>query len=328
MLGTIGVGLGSQANLIWVANGLLLTYLLLAPRRRWFAYAVTAFAALVTGSAIVRDPWQQVLSFSLLNVVEVLIGAFLLRRRSTQLPRFTDPAYLLRFVGFAVVLAPLITGSIYASFAVFLHHASFGHSVIDWAVADGLGTAVTTPAFAAIFRTRFRGAINWKQHWIYPAVFVGLTIAAFAQARVPLLFLIYPLLVLILLRMGMGWAALAALFVAAVASWFTLRGAGPFAIFKPGASPGIVPSSVLLQTFVASAMLMLYTVSIILESQQRTERRLQEMASLHAMVTENSRDVILLAGFDGRPHYISPAVYAMTGWKPEETMQRGFSEVM
>jgi diguanylate cyclase (GGDEF)-like protein/PAS domain S-box-containing protein len=51
------------------------------------------------------------------------------------------------------------------------------------------------------------------------------------------------------------------------------------------------------------------------------------MASLHAMVTENSRDVIVLADFDGRPHYISPAVLSLTGWEPEETMQRGFSEV-
>jgi diguanylate cyclase (GGDEF)-like protein/PAS domain S-box-containing protein len=73
---------------------------------------------------------------------------------------------------------------------------------------------------------------------------------------------------------------------------------------------------------------MLYAVSIILETQQRTERRLQEMASLHALVTENSRDVILLSDFDGRPQYISPAVLSLTGWGREESMKRGFSEVV
>jgi diguanylate cyclase (GGDEF)-like protein/PAS domain S-box-containing protein len=323
-LGTIGVGLGSQANLIWVANGLLLTYLLLAPRRRWPAYVAIGFAAMLAGSALDHDPWQTSLTFSSLNIVEVMIGALLLHQRSTQLPRFTDYGYLIRFMSFAVVLAPLTTGLIYAVFAAVTEHVPWVHSLSQWFAADALGIAVTTPAFAAIFRARFRGTVNWSRDWFYPALFVALTIAAFAQARIPLLFLIYPLLVLVLLRMAMGWAALAVLFVAAVGSWLTVRGAGPFAVLQ---SRNTVDASIMLQIFVASAMFMLYTVSVILEAQQRTERRLQLIASLHAMVTENSRDVIILADFNGRPNYISPAVLNLTGWSPEETIHRGFHEV-
>ena len=51
MMSTIGVGLGTQANLIWVANGLLLSYLLVTPRWRWPAYIGVAFAAMLAGSA-------------------------------------------------------------------------------------------------------------------------------------------------------------------------------------------------------------------------------------------------------------------------------------
>jgi diguanylate cyclase (GGDEF)-like protein/PAS domain S-box-containing protein len=323
-LSTIGVGLGSQANLIWVANGLLLTYLLLAPRRRWLAYVATGFAAMLNGSALVHDPWQTSLTFSILNIVEVMIAALLLHKRSTQLPRFTDYRYLIRFMGFAVVLAPLTTGILYAVFAAITEHAPWIHSFSQWFAADALGIAVTTPACAAIFRARFRGTVTWSRDWFYPVLFVALTIAAFTQARVPLLFLIYPLLVLVLLRMAMGWAALAVLFVAAVGSWLTVRGAGPFAVLQ---SRNTVDASIMLQIFVASAMFMLYTVSVILDTQQRTERRLQQIASLHAMVTENSRDVIILSDFDGRPNYISPAILSLTGWSPEETIYRGFHEV-
>jgi len=324
MMSTIGVGLGTQANLIWVANGLLLSYLLLVPRWRWPAYAVTGFLAMLAGTSLVHDPWKQSLGFGLLNIVEVMIGAFLMRRRSTQLPHFTEVGFLMRFLGFAVLLAPAVTGSIYASFAALVQHLPFASSISQWAIADSLGTAVTTPACVAIFRTRFREAVNWRRHWGYLAAAIALTVAAFAQSRVPLLFFIYPLLVLVLLRMGMGWAAIAALFAAAVGSWFTVRGMGPFAARM---TSGVAPS-VMLQIFVASAMFMLYTVSVILESKQRTERRLQEMASLHALVTQNSRDVILLADFEGRPNYISPAVLGLTGWAPRETMQRGFSEMV
>ena len=323
-LSTIGVGLGTQANLIWVANGLLLTYLLLAPRRRWPAYVATGFAGMMAGSALVHDPWQTSLTFSILNIVEVIIGALLLHKRATQLPRFTDYGYLIRFMSFAVVLAPLTTGILYAIFAAFAGHAPWAHSLSQWFVADALGIAVTTPACAAIFRARFRSTVSWKRDWFYPVLFVALTIAAFAQARVPMLFLIYPLLVLVLLRMAMGWAALAVLFVAAVGSWLTVRGAGPFSVLQ---STTTVDASIMLQIFVASAMFMLYTVSVILDTQQKTERRLQQIASLHAMVTENSRDVIILADFDGCPNYISPAVLGLTGWSPQETLHRGFHEV-
>jgi len=325
MMSTIGVGLGTQANLIWVANGLLLSYLLVVPRWRWPVYIGVGFAAMLTGSALVHDPWKQNLCFCTLNLIEVLIGAFCLRLRSTQLPRFTDRAYLLRFIGLGVLLGPLVTGCIYASFALLIEHAPFVHSLSQWTVADCLGTAVTTPACAAIFKTRFRNPIDWKHHWVYPILLIILTYAAFAQSRIPLLYFIYPFLVFVLLRMGMGWAALAALFVAGVGSWHTVRGSGPFATTGPGS---LADPSIMLQVFVASALFMLYTVSVILEAQQRTERRLHEMASLHALVTENSRDVILFAGFDGRPRYISPAVLSLTGWGPQECSRRGFSETV
>jgi diguanylate cyclase (GGDEF)-like protein/PAS domain S-box-containing protein len=323
-LSTIGVGLGTQANLIWVANGLLLTYLLFAPRWRWPAYVATGFAGMLAGSALVHDPWETSLTFSILNIVEVMIAALLLHKRAGQLPRFTDYGYLVRFMSFAVVLAPLATGVLYAIFAAVTAHAPWFHSILQWCAPDALGIAVTTPACAAIFRARFRGTVHWKRDWFYPVLFVALTIAAFDQARVPLLFLIYPLLVLVLLRMAMGWAALGVLFVAGVGSWLTVRGAGPFSILQ---SSTTVDASIMLQIFVASAMFMLYTISVILDAQQKTERRLQQIAALHTMVTENSRDVIILADFDGRPSYISPAVLSLTGWSPEETLHRGFQEV-
>jgi diguanylate cyclase (GGDEF)-like protein/PAS domain S-box-containing protein len=70
---------------------------------------------------------------------------------------------------------------------------------------------------------------------------------------------------------------------------------------------------------------MIYLVSVILESRDATEFRLQEMASIHSMVTDNSRDVILLADLDGRRTYVSPAVVDMNGWKPEDLVHQKLS---
>jgi diguanylate cyclase (GGDEF)-like protein/PAS domain S-box-containing protein len=317
---------GTGADFIWVANGLLLAYLLLAPRWRWPAYLGAGFAALLAATLLTQyrlQPLDPV--FAGLNCAEVLIGALLLRRRSAQLPRFTNRGYLLRFLAYAVVAAPLAVGLVFTALSPLWAHTTIFHAFLSWAAVDGLGTAVVTPAFVAVFQARFKSAANWRRNWIYPALLAGVTVAAFSQTEVPLLALTYPLLVLILLSLGLGWAALSTLFVATVGGCFTLASIGPLTTYKSAADAGL---SLRLQSFVASAMLMLYTVSVVLEKQRTVERRLRKIVAQHSLVTENSRDIIILSDFEGRLSYVSPAAEIMTGWKPEELLKQGGTDLV
>src|ERR1700691_1139498 len=75
---------GSNVNLIWGANGLLLSYILLAPRWRWPVYLVVGVLAMAVGSKLIGAPWKTNLLYNVLNLTEVLAGALLLRRKSTQ----------------------------------------------------------------------------------------------------------------------------------------------------------------------------------------------------------------------------------------------------
>jgi diguanylate cyclase (GGDEF)-like protein/PAS domain S-box-containing protein len=323
-LATVFVGLAPEANLIWVANGVLLAFLLLALRRHWPSYLAVGFAAQLAGSTLVNPHWRMNLLLTVLNLAEVLISTALLRRGPAKLPRFTDRAYLIRFIGFAVLAGPAIAGSLYALVSGLWLHASPEAGFLQWVASDGLGAAVATPACVAILRIRLNKALRFRWNWIYLLLVAAAAVLTFCQTGVPLVFVIYPLLLLVLLRIGLGWAAMATLFVAGVGSWFTLRGQGPFAL---DVSLTPLEPSLLLQLFLACAMFMLYSVSVVLESRRLIERRLEKIASLHTLVTENSRDVVLLTDFDGIPRYISPAVYALTGWRPEETMERGFGDV-
>jgi len=310
-----------NTNLIWIANGLLLAYLLLAPRWRWPAYLAAGIAGMAVGSALIGEPWRTNLLFNALNLAEVMIGALLMRRKSTQLPRFTDGHYLVRFIGFAILAGPVTAGLILALIKATLRNAAPLQTFLDWVLADGLGAAIVVPTFVAIFQTRLRNSASLRKHWFYPVALAAVTVAAFSQNRMPLLILIFPFLVLLLMRLGLGWAALSTLFIAATASWYTIRGSGPFAISKSIYS---VEPSIQLQFFVACCIFMIYIVSVLLEDRSATEHRLQEIASIHALVTNNSRDVILLADLDGRRTYVSPGVERMSGWKPEELIQQKF----
>ena len=316
-LATAFSGVSSVAYLFWITNGILLAYLLLAPRCRWAAYLSVGLVAHVVGSTLIHTPWRITLLATALDLAEVLFAALLLRGRTAQLPRFTDYNYLFRFLAVAVLAAPLATASVFALIAAPWLHASTVTVFLQWASTDGLGTIVATPVFVAILSARINKSISLKTSACYLILIAVASFATLSQASLQLPFLLYPLLVLVLLRLGLGWSAMATLIVAGVGSWYTAHGQGPFTLSNFLAPLG---ATIELQIFLASAMLMLYSISVALERQKAIERELQKIASLHRLVTENSRDLIIVADFDGNRSYVSSAVQGMFGWKPEEAM--------
>ena len=306
-----------ENNLFWVANGLLLAYLLLAPRWRWPAYLLTGFLALSLRSVLYPPRWNEFLLYNMLNirrgadwrssVAAPFDDASALYR--TQLP---DPVRRLCRSGWASVAASDLVLA-----------APFGgiHPAIPFS-AGWPPTASASPLPRRPSQPSSRPASGtlpiWRQHWFYPLLLLGVTFAAFAQNAVPLVYLIYPLLVLILVRLGLGYASLFTLLTASIAGWMTIRGYGPFA--QAAATNTSLPS-LHLQISVASAIVLIYSVSVVLESRRLRSAALRKIAALHQMVTENSRDVIILADFHGHRTYVSAATLTMGGWKPEEAGQ-------
>lgn len=323
---TFWVGLENTGNLIWTANGILIAHLLLAPRWRWPAYLVAGFAAQFLGGFVLHpDRWGSYITLALLNIGESALGPYLLRRRSAELPQFTSSFYLLRFFTCAVFTGPLVAATLFSCSYVVLVHASPWDPFLHWLTTDTLGIAITTPACIAVFRSRFRDSLAGRHTWIYSAFLVAIAWAAFSQNQVPVIFLVYPMMSVILLRFGLGWASLGTLFIAAAGSWCTMRGLGPFA-----QAHWYLPSgpSILLQLFIGCGVFMMYAASTVLDNLRSTQQRLQKIVAIHNLVTQNARDIILLADQNGVPRYISPAVYPISGWKPEETMARGFPEAI
>ena len=312
---TLSVGLEDVGGLIWVANGILLSYLLVAPRWRWIQYFAVGFAAEFLGGFVVNPGrWAPFLALTCLNIGEVAIGTILLRKRSTQLPRFTDQKYLLRFLAFAILGGPLAMGLIFALVDAVWMHGSPWRACFSWVTTDSLGTAIAAPACVSLFRSKLSVSIKWKSLWVYLVILVVVAYCSFCQSHWPVIFFIYPVIAIILFRFGLGWASVSALYVAGVGSWFTVHGIGPFI---QNAAPGLLSATLQLQLYIASGMFMIFAASSVMEALRSTRYNLQKIVSLHQLVTDNSRDIIILADFDGKRSYVSPAGNALTGWNEE-----------
>lgn len=171
-----------------------------------------------------------------------------------------------------------------------------------------------SPSFALIFAIRFS-----LGNWAHLLPVIALALLVFSVSTTPLAFLLYPALLLVLLRLDLGWASLATLFVAIIGIWYTVHRTGPFARFTSTSS---IEPEVVLQIFLAAAIFTLYSVSVVLENLRATDRRLQQIVALHKLVTDNSRDVLIVADFDGNRRFVSAAGDGWGGWDKSDLMRR------
>lgn len=313
------------ANIIWLANGLVLAYLLLAPRWRWPWYVAVAFTSMFLGSMFIGEPPLMSLIYNLLNTVEILVGATLLKRKSTQLPHFTDGRFVIRFIGLACLLGPSIAAIPFGVFKHLTNHEDFLNIILGWISGDGLGIAVVTPTVVAVLENRMRNTYLLRRKWFYPVMLIAVAVAAFRVENAPLLFLVFPFLVLVLIQIDLGWAALSTLAIAVIGSWFTVHGHGPI-----GAASHIGHQwkAAILQLYLAALMFTLYAISVVFGNLRKTQGELRKIAALHKLVVDNSRDAIILGDLDGTQTYVSPGVKLLTGWEPRELVNRVVRELI
>jgi diguanylate cyclase (GGDEF)-like protein/PAS domain S-box-containing protein len=84
----------------------------------------------------------------------------------------------------------------------------------------------------------------------------------------------------------------------------------------------------LLQFFIASAMLALYVVELMLSESNRLQLHLQASETRFRILAEASRDVIVLTDLSGTRRYVSPAVFELLGWRPEELLGETYHQVV
>jgi len=312
-------------NIVWFANGLLLSYLLLAPRSRWPAYTLTGIAALFVGGYIIGESLRLSIEYNIFNLLEVFLAASLIKGKTKQLPAFTDGRYLLRFIAFGCILATAVPAILVGIVDHSLRGIDFYTSAKGWFFGDAIGIAVTTPTFVAILQSRLRNTHLLRKNWIYPAMAITATILVFTQQRLPLLFVIIPFLVLVLTQLDLGWAAITTLVVTGIGGWSLVHNQGQIPASYYG---NIQMGAAVLQLFLISVLIVLYSISVVFGSLHRTQRELKQIAALHKLVVDNSRDVITLAGLDGFSSYVSPGVNALTGWAPDDLENRFFQQLI
>ena len=273
---------------LWPANAIVLVCLLRSRIRRWPVFVLAGFLGNMAADLLASDHPSTAVGLSLANTLEVVIGAYGLRRlvgSDIDLSRRRD---LLAFGALAGLVAPIVS----ACFAVVwlrlpLDQAIWSHLGV-WALADGLGAVIFVPALLTLTPETIRNL--WARgtaarNLLLFTVLILTTVGVFAQAQYPALFLILPALLLVTFQLELVGAALGVLLTALLSASFTLAGQGPTNLIH--GSPTL--HALALQVFLAVSVFSIFPVASALARARLLKTSLA--ASLEAAEAERAKSV-------------------------------------
>jgi diguanylate cyclase (GGDEF)-like protein len=280
---------------IWWANSALASVMLLDRRRRWLPLLLAGLGGNLVAHFLMGDPLWESVALSACDTGETAIAAFGVGYSLGIGVDLTVQRQLLRFVGFAVVLG--LVASLAAGLILhWMEGSSLGVALI-WFPGSALGMSFVVPLVLGLARRETQELFHPKNlvNTLLYLLAVGVaTMAIFSSAEFPWLFFIFPPLLFLVVRLGLSGGVLGCCVVAAIGTPFTIstRG-GPLAQL---ADPSLEHRILILQLFLATAVLSVSVVSIVFADLKRanlaavlSEERYRELASsMEMLATEDA----------------------------------------
>jgi diguanylate cyclase (GGDEF)-like protein/PAS domain S-box-containing protein len=304
---------------VWFGNGILAGWLLSRPTSLWPLYVLAGLSAEVLARLIARDGAVYAFAIAACNLVEVLVIAGAVRSR---VPDIGDPQHWIRLGGIATaatLLACAVSGLLASAVNLALNEGRFGTSFLTWYAAHvvgmvicGTSTLVLQREGRSLFSADGRG-LAFASTMLLVAV-VSLLVFS---VRYPVLFLVYPPLLMGAFRFRFPGVAVGILLVGVIGSVATTLGRGPIMLVPELGTAGHV---VLLQLYIAGASLMTIPVALAMSERKRLNARVRESELRYRLLADYSHDVIVRMRPDGQRLYVSPSARDILGWTPLEML--------
>lgn len=272
----------------WPTNGLAVAVMVRSSRRRWpLILGGVLFGSLVDETFYHALPLSDLIN-GIANTVGPLTAALALPRCRKLDDWLQEPHLVSRFVLFGLVAGPLFSATIFASYMrLSTPGIDFWGLFQIRADSDMLGYAMFTPLVLVLTSResylRLRLA-NVGTSLFFLALVAATTLVVFGQSGYPLDFILVSVILLVSLRLGFATSVLAVNLLAVIATIATMHGYGPLTLVGGGGSTS--HRILLLQAFLALAMITVFSVSVIqIERdvfQTQLEQAYRKMAKLAA----------------------------------------------
>lgn len=260
----------------WPTNGLALALMVRSERRRWPLLLGGVLLGSLAGEIEYGSPWTANLVNAVANAVGPLVGAFALPRLRRLEDWLQEPHLVSRFVLFALLLGPLLSANLFASYQILVTPgADFSTLLQIRADSDMLGYAIFTPLVLVLGnRELYRELRLYKLPLaVLLVVVVGATTwLVFQQSSFALTFVLVSVMVLACIRLGFSASVVAVNLLAVLATIDTMHGHGPLTL---GGGAVMAHRIFLLQAFLALTMVTVFSISVMQIERMAYQTKLQ-----------------------------------------------------
>ncbi|WP_255500698.1 ATP-binding protein [Caulobacter sp. 17J80-11] len=230
-IGAARLGKVGAVSAIWPTNAIALILLLRGPSDRSWSFGVcaAAFASAMTSALVAGRPPMIGAASAVVNLTEIALAAFLLRRGGLVGADVAEPRRLLQFLLRAAVIAPLVAAALAAPLIAMRTGRPWTEGFWDFFACDALGIVLITPLGLALADAPLKRSFKWPDL----AAAAGLAAAIFGVCvwlsddyGPPDVALLAPLAVLATLRFGVAGAAGASFWSGAVILTLSVHGWG------------------------------------------------------------------------------------------------------
>ena len=258
---------------LWLGNVILVSVLLLAPRKRWPILITAAIAAFLFYDIQKGLTISLIFLLVLSDAVEILAASWCLMYAFGGVPRLNSVRALAKFSLIAVILAPAVG-------AFFIALATYGEYWSNWRVSFFSEAIVYLTLLPAILgwtsKDPERGEKSRTYYFETAALISGLVIFGYLAFAAPwrhsseaLLYTLVPFMIWSALRFGITGVSTSAIVIAVLAIAGAVHGRGPFV--ESGSLNNVL--SLQLFLFFATAPFMVLA-AVVEENKQSSERLL------------------------------------------------------
>ena len=312
---------------LWIASGLLTGIVLTSARRYWTGYVVAAFAANVIVRIAIGDAWHAALGLGFACIIDTLVVVMVLAH---WVGDATDTAKLkltARVAPGSTLVACAVSALIAAWVLANGGTMSFGNAYAAWFTSHALGTVIFA-TLTVVMRSQGRLLLGRPgrrlEMGLVLALLGAVCLGVFTQSRYPLLFLVYPPLLLSAFRHRLAGVVIGTTIVTAIAIAATLAGNGPFNTI-PNGTP--LERILLLQVFIATTCLVAFPVATVLAERRLLARNLRQNQRRLRAITDNLPAFVTHVDTTGHYTFANAYMGRMLGIDPDTLVGRSVREV-